>query len=239
MAKSKKKHIVGLNSKDILFGTDNAEKISGLCGDDQLHGNGGNDRIYGGKGQDILWGDGGNDRLYGGKGFDVAVFSGVCAEYQVVKVKGGWLVKHISGNGFDEVDFVSKDIEALRFDDEQHAPDEVCTDETVVVDDVPTAVADTDSVAAGQFTAETGNVITAAGTTNAGADTLGAGGAVVAGVAAGNTNANLDSAGTVGSVISGSHRQADAPRQRFLQLRARCRLAGWRVGCVHLHAEGR
>ena len=73
-----------------------------------------------------------------------------------------------------------------------------------ITDDVPTAVADTDSVAAGQFTAETGNVITAVGTTNAGADTLGADGAVVAGVAAGNTGVDLDSAGTVGTAIQGS-----------------------------------
>ena len=204
MAKSKEKHIVGLNSNDKLFGTDNADHILGLCGDDQLHGGGENDRIYGGKGRDILWSDGGNDRLYGGKGFDVAVFSGNRAEYQIVKVKGGWLVKHINGNGFDEVDFVSKDIEALQFKDEKHAPGDACTDDAVVVDDAPVARADTDSVATNKFTAETGNVITAVGTTNAGADTVGAGGAAVAGVAAGDTNANLDNASTVGSVISGS-----------------------------------
>ncbi|MDD5367407.1 MAG: retention module-containing protein, partial [Gallionellaceae bacterium] len=35
-----------------------------------------------------------------------------------------------------------------------------------IVDDVPVAVADTDSVAAGQFTAEQGNVVTGAGTTS-------------------------------------------------------------------------
>jgi VCBS repeat-containing protein len=74
-----------------------------------------------------------------------------------------------------------------------------------IIDDVPTAVADTDSVAANKFTAETGNVITAVGTTNAGADTLGADGAVVAGVAAGNTNVNLNNAGTVNTVIQGTY----------------------------------
>ncbi|WP_095198247.1 beta strand repeat-containing protein [Mesorhizobium carmichaelinearum] len=76
-----------------------------------------------------------------------------------------------------------------------------------IVDDVPTAHADTDSLAANQFTAETGNVLTAVGTTSpvTGVDVLGADGATVAGVAAGNTNANLDSAATIGSVIHGTY----------------------------------
>ncbi|MBO9695796.1 MAG: VCBS domain-containing protein, partial [Sphingopyxis sp.] len=56
-----------------------------------------------------------------------------------------------------------------------------------VIDDVPTARNDTDGVAAGSFTPETGNVITGAGTTsgNAGADTQGADGATLTGVTAG------------------------------------------------------
>ncbi|BCG75767.1 hypothetical protein MesoLj113a_69250 [Mesorhizobium sp. 113-1-2] len=76
-----------------------------------------------------------------------------------------------------------------------------------IVDDVPFAHADTDSLAANQFTAETGNVLTAVGTTSpvTGVDVLGADGATVAGVAAGNTNANLDSAATIGSVIHGTY----------------------------------
>ena len=76
-----------------------------------------------------------------------------------------------------------------------------------IVDDVPTAHADTDTVAANQFTAETGNVITAVGTTSTvtGVDVLGADGATVAGVAAGTTNANLDSAATIGAVIHGTY----------------------------------
>ncbi|MBZ9672603.1 beta strand repeat-containing protein, partial [Mesorhizobium sp. ES1-3] len=76
-----------------------------------------------------------------------------------------------------------------------------------IVDDVPTANADTDSVAANQFTAEAGNVLTAVGTTSpvAGVDVLGADGATVAGVAAGTTNANLDSAATIGAVIHGTY----------------------------------
>ncbi|QUS39179.1 VWA domain-containing protein [Tardiphaga alba] len=74
-----------------------------------------------------------------------------------------------------------------------------------IVDDLPVAVADTDSIAAGSFAAATGNVISGVGTTNNGADSQGADGVVVAGVAAGNTNANLDSTGTVGTVVNGTY----------------------------------
>ncbi|WP_210245393.1 Ig-like domain-containing protein, partial [Mesorhizobium sp. B2-4-15] len=73
-----------------------------------------------------------------------------------------------------------------------------------IVDDVPTAHADTDSVTAGSYGPELGNVITAVGTTSSGADTLGADGAVVAGVAAGS-GGNLDNAATVGAVIHGTY----------------------------------
>src|SRR5262245_13591206 len=74
-----------------------------------------------------------------------------------------------------------------------------------IVDDAPAAVADTDAVAAGQLTAESGNVLTGVGTTSgtAGADVRGADGALVAGVAFGNTGTSLVNAGTVGVAIAG------------------------------------
>ncbi|MBD9492125.1 type I secretion C-terminal target domain-containing protein, partial [Ensifer sp. ENS11] len=72
-----------------------------------------------------------------------------------------------------------------------------------IIDDVATAVADLDSVAASDFTPATGNVITGAGTTNAGADALGADGAAVVGVAAGNSGAYLDSPLTLNTQIDG------------------------------------
>jgi hypothetical protein len=76
-----------------------------------------------------------------------------------------------------------------------------------IVDDGPTAHADTDATAAGQFTAEGGNVLTAVGTTSpvTGIDVQGADGAVVVGVAAGNTNADADNAATLGVQIQGSY----------------------------------
>ncbi|MER8983108.1 hypothetical protein NKH97_30075, partial [Mesorhizobium sp. M0870] len=80
-----------------------------------------------------------------------------------------------------------------------------------IVDDVPTAHADTDSIAAGQFGPATGNVL--AGGTDAGdanatdgvADTKGADGATVVGVQAGNTNTDVDNAATLNAPIQGSY----------------------------------
>jgi hypothetical protein len=74
-----------------------------------------------------------------------------------------------------------------------------------IVDDVPVAHADTDAVAANQFSAEAGNVITGAGTISgaAGADVQGADGAAVAGVAAGDTDVDFVAVGPMNAPIHG------------------------------------
>ncbi|MER9580698.1 DUF5801 repeats-in-toxin domain-containing protein, partial [Mesorhizobium sp. M0276] len=80
-----------------------------------------------------------------------------------------------------------------------------------IVDDVPTAVADSDSIAAGQFGPATGNVLvggTDAGdgnTTDGVADTQGADGATVVGVAAGNTNTDVTDAATLDVPFQGAY----------------------------------
>ncbi|MFD2054170.1 DUF5801 repeats-in-toxin domain-containing protein [Mesorhizobium calcicola] len=76
-----------------------------------------------------------------------------------------------------------------------------------IVDDVPTAVADTDAVAAGSHAPIGGNVISGAGSDGdaAGADTKGADDVTVAGVAAGTTNADLDSGVTLNAPIHGTY----------------------------------
>ncbi|TPL80638.1 VCBS domain-containing protein, partial [Mesorhizobium sp. B2-3-12] len=80
-----------------------------------------------------------------------------------------------------------------------------------IIDDVPTAIADTDSIAAGQFGPATGNVLiggTDAGdpnTTDGVADTQGADGATVVGVAKGTTNVDLDNTTTLNSPIQGEY----------------------------------
>ena len=114
-----------------------------------------------------------------------------------------------------------------------------------IIDDVPTAVADIDSVAAGTPGPATGNVLTGgtdaidSNTTDGVADVQGADGAVVVGGAAGNTNADLDNRGDAGCGDPGRLRQADAGRGRQLQLHARPR-HGWRgERRVHLHDQGR
>ena len=67
-----------------------------------------------------------------------------------------------------------------------------------IIDDVPTARNDTDSVPAATFTAQTGNVITGVGTTSgaAGADTPGADGVTLTGIHGGTTG-TLAAPGTV------------------------------------------
>lgn len=66
-----------------------------------------------------------------------------------------------------------------------------------IIDDVPTARADTDAVAAGTFTPETGNVLSGAGTTSGGtgADTQGADGASLSGIRAGATGTEFAAPG--------------------------------------------
>ncbi|MCA0051590.1 type I secretion C-terminal target domain-containing protein [Mesorhizobium sp. B283B1A] len=81
-----------------------------------------------------------------------------------------------------------------------------------IVDDVPTAAADTDAITAGQFGPATGNVLTGVdvggGDSNASdgvADTKGADGATVVGVAKGTTNANLDDTNTLNGGLHGTY----------------------------------
>jgi len=74
-----------------------------------------------------------------------------------------------------------------------------------IVDDVPTARADTDTVAAGAYGPETGNVLTGTGTTSgaAGADTPGADGASLTGIRVG-TGA-YTAVGVAGATIAGQY----------------------------------
>ncbi|MEW6577149.1 MAG: hypothetical protein AB1408_12420, partial [Pseudomonadota bacterium] len=73
----------------------------------------------------------------------------------------------------------------------------------VIADDVPTARADTDSIAGGTFGPESGNVLSGTGTTSGatGADTLGADGAAVSGFRAGASG----SFAAVGTTIAGQY----------------------------------
>ncbi|MDF0534991.1 retention module-containing protein, partial [Shewanella sp. A32] len=89
-----------------------------------------------------------------------------------------------------------------------------------IADDVPTAVSDTDTVTAGSFDPINGNVITGVGTTNNGADTVGADNATVTAIAHGtntsyttNQDGSLSIAGTYGTLTiaaDGSYNYARA-----------------------------
>ncbi|RVB15418.1 VCBS domain-containing protein, partial [Mesorhizobium sp. M7A.F.Ca.CA.004.06.2.1] len=112
-------------------------------------------------------------------------------------------------NGFDPNDTVPDNFSITVTDVDGDSAS--TTFAVAIVDDVPTAVADTDSIAAGQFGPATGNVLvggTDAGDANATdgvADTKGADGATVVGVQAGNTNTDVDNAATLNAPIQGSY----------------------------------
>ena len=60
----------GTKNVDVIFGLGGNDRILGGDGDDCLIGGEGNDRIIGGKGNDIIFGNDGKDRLHGAKGND-------------------------------------------------------------------------------------------------------------------------------------------------------------------------
>ena len=76
-----------------------------------------------------------------------------------------------------------------------------------ITDDVPTANNDTDTVAAGQFTAETGNVLTGVGTTTgtSGADVVGADGASITQVESNNVSTNTSTDNGTTLTITGQY----------------------------------
>ena len=78
-----------------------------------------------------------------------------------------------------------------------------------IVDDVPTARNDTDTVPAGDYSAQTGNVVTGVGTTSGatGADTVGADNATLTRIASNNVPANTDTTfdGSGNLVVAGQY----------------------------------
>ncbi|TIX46208.1 MAG: hypothetical protein E5V33_31855, partial [Mesorhizobium sp.] len=91
-------------------------------------------------------------------------------------------------NGYDPNDTVPDNFSITVTDSDGDTAS--TTFAVAIIDDVPTAVADTDAVAAGSFAPVAGNVMDGSGSDGnaAGADTKGADDATVVGVAAGNTN---------------------------------------------------
>ncbi|WP_210328873.1 beta strand repeat-containing protein, partial [Mesorhizobium amorphae] len=112
-------------------------------------------------------------------------------------------------NGFDPNDTVPDNFSITVTDVDGDTAS--TTFAVAIIDDVPTAVADIDSIAAGQFGPATGNVLAGgtdgadANATDGNADTEGADGAAVVGVAAGNTNTDVDNAATLGVQIQGTY----------------------------------
>ncbi|TIQ38096.1 MAG: hypothetical protein E5X48_03590, partial [Mesorhizobium sp.] len=112
-------------------------------------------------------------------------------------------------NGYDQSDTVPDNFSITVTDSDGDTAS--TTFAVAIIDDVPTAIADTDSLAAGQFGPATGNVLLGgtdagdANTTDGVADVQGADGAKVVGVAKGTTNADLDDASTLDVQVQGAY----------------------------------
>ncbi len=90
----------GGNDVDVIIGLGGNDRILGKDGNDCLVGGPGNDRIVGGKGDDIIQGNDGKDRLHGSKGDDF--------------VEGGNGKDRITGNnGSDLIDGGNDDDEII------------------------------------------------------------------------------------------------------------------------------
>ncbi len=120
--------IAGTKQNEILFGSDNSDKIIGKSGDDELRGFDGNDTLYGDAGNDELFADTGNNRLYGGSGNDNLhdapgrnLLSGGTGYdiYHTGRYSGGAIISDSDGNGVINYDgiFLGK---ADRFPNEEY-----------------------------------------------------------------------------------------------------------------------
>lgn len=97
--------IRGTDNDDVIIGLDGNDRIIGGAGDDCLIGGEGNDRIIGGDGNDVLFGNGGKDRLHGGKGDDFV--DGGDDDDRFQGNKGNDIL--IGGSGNDKIDGNSGD----------------------------------------------------------------------------------------------------------------------------------
>ncbi|SHF58961.1 Ca2+-binding protein, RTX toxin-related [Loktanella atrilutea] len=124
----------GVNSNEVLAGTDSDDLIylgygddTGYAdgGDDIVYGGGGGDRIYGGEGNDVLYGDDapdvvdggdGDDIIYGGdSGSSVGGFDQLIGGAGDDKIYGGVGIDKIYGNGGDDAIYGGADTDPFIF----------------------------------------------------------------------------------------------------------------------------
>ncbi len=126
--------VTGTDQADDLIGTILNDTILGGAGNDLIDGISGDDSLSGEAGNDTLTGGSGNDTLNGGEGVDTAVFSGVAADYDVLRdtVAGTVTVTDLAPdvNGDDGSDLLTG-IRFLQF-----------TDGLVAINEAPVGVPD-------------------------------------------------------------------------------------------------
>ena len=118
-ANAKIENASGGSGDDIIIGNEISNELSGNRGSDLLLGSAGDDTLEGGEGNDELGGGEGNDVLKGGPGEDVALFTGLCVNYDINQdaITGTITISHRKvGRTNDGVDTLH-DIEQARFAD--------------------------------------------------------------------------------------------------------------------------
>ena len=100
---------------DIVRGHRGQDQLFGGAGDDLIEGGQDDDVLNGGSGNDVLNGGQGDDNIDGGDGQDALQLTGSYADYRLIQLNDGWLVKDTVA-GRDGNDFV-KNVEAVSFKD--------------------------------------------------------------------------------------------------------------------------
>ena len=115
--------IVGTDYKDFIYARGGDDTVYGEAGDDIIYGGGGIDRLYGGDGNDIIHGEDGGDLIDGGAGDDIlygeSSASSAAGVDQIIGaggndiIFGGVGIDKLSGGSGDDVIFGGSDTDAF------------------------------------------------------------------------------------------------------------------------------
>jgi hypothetical protein len=107
--------VLGSTQDDMIFGTENGERLEVVGGNDVLRGLGGNDTLLGGLGNDALMGGPGNDSIDGGDGQDTVAYALSASNYTVTAITDGYQV--VAKSGAEGTDTL-RSVESLKFADQ-------------------------------------------------------------------------------------------------------------------------
>lgn len=126
----------GCHNDNTICGQDGNDKLDGNKGNDTIYGGEGDDIVHGGRGKDEIWGAEGNDQLFGGRGDDILsdrdginvvdgghgkdifMLDGKREDYRFEYIGDRTVVVTKVGVPADEFQTTLKDIEIIRFRNE-------------------------------------------------------------------------------------------------------------------------